>query len=145
VRVFPTLDCKRVVVGQPGRQHVWKFKKRRAVSRFQSSPLFVFLIQFIDYSEAFLYALSFLYFLRWSVSHTSFIYRYVIFPLSLNSGCSGVRGSDGQYSSYMVHGVGDIFCCYSRLLDFVHLRVVPGIWHLYTRTTPPDFFITSFM
>ena len=73
------------------------------------------------------------YFLRWAVSPASFIYRCAVFPLSRNSGCSGARGSDGQYSSNMVHGIGD-FCCYSLLLDFVQ-RVGPGILHLYARTT----------
>ena len=38
----------------------------------------------------------------------------------------------------LLHGIGDIFCCYSFLLDFVHLRVGPGILHLYARTTLPD-------
>ena len=86
------------------------------------------------YNVDFLCALSYLDFLRWSVSHVSSVYRCAVFPLSRNSGCSGARGSDGQYSSNMVHGIGDIFCCHSFLLDFVHLRVGPGILHLYART-----------
>jgi hypothetical protein len=86
------------------------------------------------YSAAFLCALSYLDFLRWAVSHASSVYRCAVFPLSRNSGCSGARGSDGQYSSNMVHGIGDTFCCYSLLLDFVH-RVGPGILHLYAMTT----------
>ena len=40
---------------------------------------------------------------------------------------------------------GFVFCCYSLLLDFVHLRVGPGILHLYERTTLSDSFIVSFM
>ena len=107
----------------------------RVILDFQGyrSMLFSFNLLTI-YSAAFLCTLSYLDFLRWAVSHASSVYRCAVFPLSRNSGCSGARGSDGQYSSNMVHGIGDIFCCHSFLLNFVHLRVGPGILHLYTRT-----------
>ena len=75
------------------------------------------------------------YFLRWSVSHALFIYRCVVFPLVHNSGYSGASGNDGLYSSNMGSWGWGHFCCYSLLLDFVHLHVGPGIFQLYARTT----------
>ena len=75
------------------------------------------------------------YFLRLEVSHDLFIYRCAVFPLSRNSGCSGARGRDGQYSSNVGAWGWGHFCCYFLFLDFVHLSVGPGILHLFGRTT----------
>jgi hypothetical protein len=126
--VFPTLNCKRVAVVQPGIFCRWKSRDRELflISRV--------LIQFIDNLQCVFSMCTLIPRLSSLNGITRLVfYRCAVFPLSHNSGCSGTRGSDGQYSSNMVHGVGD-FCCYSLLLDFVQ-RVGLGILHLYSMTT----------
>ena len=70
------------------------------------------------------------YFLRWAVSHASLIYRCAVFPLSRNSGCTGARGSNAQYSfNYGAWGWGLLllfslagFCTAYVAREFAPLR-----------------------
>ena len=115
---------------------------RRAILDLQGLPLFVVLIQFVDNCN--LITITVRLFYEHFHSYTLFTGRYHTPCLSTDAWfflspttmvAQMLVGAMGSTPPIMgAWGWGHLGC-YSLLLDFVHLRVGPGILHLYSRTT----------